>query len=58
MKCQACGFRDDDSIQKFIHIIGTFLVEKESWRQGDSNKEQVSLYACPECKTVKLSERR
>ena len=55
MKCKACGYQEDESIVRFIHIIGTFLVEKESnW--GSPHKEECSLYACPECKTVILRD--
>ena len=53
--CNACGYQESDSVEKFIQIIDSFFIEKESsW--GSPHKEQVSLYACPECKTVILDD--
>lgn len=66
VKCPSCGYEDEIEVpsnknfpvyekvgESFISIDGMFLVENSSWRGG---KHQVSLVACPKCKTVILRD--
>jgi hypothetical protein len=64
MKCKACGF-DDSAPQErkswknplsFIEVEGHFttLSDGDGWHP--SNRIEISVYACPKCGTLRLSE--
>ena len=42
---------EEQGREPFIHIQGTFLVENTGYHGGE---HRVSLFACPECGTVKM----
>jgi len=67
MKCQACTYEYEPSYDNkyneitlkghkpFIKIYGTFLIENDpDW--GLTHKEEIDIYACPECGTLRLEQ--
>lgn len=66
MICKACGHEYEETwdskindivnvfgTEPFVKITGTFLKEDEtSW--GAKNIQEIDLYACPKCGTVKI----
>jgi len=56
MECGACGYvegrseKEEDN-QPFIEIKGSFYIRTSGYYSHD---EEVELYACPKCKTIKL----
>lgn len=69
MICKACGYEHEEKwdsnkrqyirtagADPFIVIRGTFIVEYER-DYAPSEKDEINLYACPECYTIKMKGR-
>lgn len=62
MKCRACGF-DDDSVRAedgFLHVRASEIKVEASFpmHEGPSVDEQVLLFACPRCGTLRIDSWR